>query len=245
MDKTISRRYNLIDFIRGIAVINMMLYHLLWDLNYAFKAVRLEWYRGIYGFIWQQCICWVFILISGYCINFSRHYVKRALTVLACGMLISIATAVFTPESRITFGILTFMGTAMLLVGILKKYLSKLPPAAGFLSSFFIFLVCYDIPKGKLGFSVFALRLPQSLYTSLAGTFFGFMKHDFYSSDYYPFLPWIFLFIAGFYLFELSGGVTPEKYDLFFAPINLTGRYTLPVYMLHQPVIYGILMLFM
>ena len=64
--------------------------------------------------------------------------------------------------------------------------------------------------------------------------------------DYFPILPWIFLFIAGYFLNRiLKARGWDEK---FFARgnvpvLNWLGRHTLPIYLIHQPVLYGLGML--
>ena len=60
-----SRRHGL-DTIRGLALVNMILYHLSWDQVYMFGA-DWDWYRSDGAYVWQQGICWTFILLSGYC----------------------------------------------------------------------------------------------------------------------------------------------------------------------------------
>ena len=55
-----------LDVWRGIAVINMCLYHGLWDLVYYFRLPGFDWYSALPGYVWQQSICWSFIFLSGY-----------------------------------------------------------------------------------------------------------------------------------------------------------------------------------
>ena len=53
-------RYHGLDFIRGIALISMVLYHALWDVVHLF-GVQLTWYDSPFGYVWQQSICYTFI----------------------------------------------------------------------------------------------------------------------------------------------------------------------------------------
>ncbi len=68
---------------------------------------------------------------------------------------------------------------------------------------------------------------------------FGFPSKDFASADYFPLLPWFFIFFAGFFfcrMFKTGFPAFSEKIPCpFFA---LVGRHALPIYILHQPVIY-------
>lgn len=62
----------------------------------------------------------------------------------------------------------------------------------------------------------------------------------FTSADYFPILPWVFLFWCGVFLARLwrpGRGEPPAA----LRPLCAIGRNTLLVYMLHQPVIYGVL----
>lgn len=63
--KSTSTRCALLDELRGLDLISMMLYHGMWDLVYLF-GVRAPWYGSWQGELWQQSICWVFILLSGF-----------------------------------------------------------------------------------------------------------------------------------------------------------------------------------
>ena len=57
-------RLHLLDALRGFLLLNMIAYHGLWNLVYLF-GVDLLWYRTTPGYLWQQFICWSFILLSG------------------------------------------------------------------------------------------------------------------------------------------------------------------------------------
>lgn len=116
--KTPAGRYALLDELRGLDLVSMMLYHACWDMMFLF-GIWMDWYAGMPGRLWQQTICWVFILLSGFCAPFGRHMLRRGVTVFAAGALVTAVTLVFMPGSRVIFGVLTFLGTAMLLTGVL------------------------------------------------------------------------------------------------------------------------------
>ena len=59
-------RLHLLDSLRGLALLNMIAYHALYDVVYIFGH-PMGWYQGWPGYLWQQCICWCFILLSGFC----------------------------------------------------------------------------------------------------------------------------------------------------------------------------------
>ena len=86
-------RYPLLDSIRGAVLISMILYHGVWDLT-AFTETSWDWYEETPGYLWQQSICWSFILLSGYCWSLGRHHLKRGLTVFGAGILVSLVALV-------------------------------------------------------------------------------------------------------------------------------------------------------
>ena len=103
----ISSRYALLDELRGLDLLSMMLYHGLWDVVFLF-GVPLAWYTGRPGHWWQQSICWVFILLSGFCLPLGRHPYKRGAVVFGAGALVTAVTALLLPADLVLFGVLTF-----------------------------------------------------------------------------------------------------------------------------------------
>ena len=144
--KAPASRYALLDELRGLDLVSMMLYHACWDMMFLF-GIWMDWYAGMPGRLWQQTICWVFILLSGFCVPLGHRTLKRGAQVFAAGALVTVVTLVFMPEDRVVFGVLTFLGSAMLLTGVLEPLLKKIPPAAGLAVSAVLFAVCY----GRLG----------------------------------------------------------------------------------------------
>ena len=126
-----SGRYALLDELRGLDLVSMMLYHGCWDLVNLF-GIQADWYYGLPGHLWQQSICWVFILLSGFCVQLGHHTLRRGAQVFGAGALVTAVTLLFMPEDRVVFGVLTLLGSAMLLTGLLEKPLRRIPPAAGF-----------------------------------------------------------------------------------------------------------------
>ena len=86
-----KQRYWLLDSLRGLAIINMIAYHLMWDLVYIY-GVKAIWYMSEGAYIWQQAICHTFILLSGFCFSLGRKHLRRGLTVFAVGCVISLVT---------------------------------------------------------------------------------------------------------------------------------------------------------
>jgi len=234
--KAPASRYALLDELRGLDLVSMMLYHACWDMMFLF-GIWMDWYAGMPGRLWQQAICWVFILLSGFCAPFGRHMLRRGVTVFAAGALVTAVTLVFMPGARVIFGVLTFLGTAMLLTGVLEPLLKKVMPAVGLAVSAVLFAVCYPV-----GFGGLRLALPDAWYANYFTAFFGFLPFDFYSTDYFALLPWLFLFWAGYYLHKAVGRRRMEPLRRPVCPaLGWMGRHSLLLYLLHQPVIYGVL----
>ena len=236
-----NRRENL-DALRGAALISMIAYHTCWDLVWIFD-VRWDWYRSYGAYLWQQSICWTFILLSGYCFSLSRRPFRRGVVVFACGALVTAVTVIFMPDNRVFFGVLSLLGSAILLTAALSPLLRRIPALCGCFISFLCFLLTRHTSGGTWCFGLF--RLPAWLYRNDLTACFGFPPKGFFSTDYFPLLPWLFLFWTGYYLFRLF---PPDRWK---ETINLPripllaamGRRSLLIYLLHQPVIYGVLTL--
>ena len=238
-------RYAFIDALRGLCIVSMIAYHTMWDLVYIFGA-NIPWFRSDYASLWQQSICWCFIFLSGFCWNFGRKHLKRGLLVFGGGLVITAVTMLVMPEDRIIFGVLTLIGTCMLVMIPLDKIAVKIPPLVGFIICFIVFLIVKNVPKEYIGFGDSVLyELPQFLYKNYVTAFFGFKFRGFFSADYFPLIPWIFLFVSGYFFFKLLDrkGIikkwkkTEPKKEFF----TFIGRNSFWVYMAHQPVVYGIL----
>lgn len=239
------KRYDFLDSLRGLTIVSMILYHFVWDLVFIFGQ-DLVWFKTGFSYIWQQSICWCFILLSGFCFNLSSRKLRRGLIVFGCGAGVSIVTGVFMPDEIIIFGILTFIGSAMLIMTFLQKFIQKVPARLGAIVSFILFAFSKNITLGYLGFfGIKLIYLPNILYANVVSTYFGFLSDDFYSADYFPIFPWIFLFVCGFFIGKLflHNNLLDKiqfKSNKILAQI---GKYSLWIYLAHQPLIYGILYL--
>ncbi len=241
--KSTSTRCALLDELRGLDLISMMLYHGMWDLVYLF-GVRAPWYGSWQGELWQQSICWVFILLSGFCLPLGRHPVKRGAMVFWCGALVTAVTLIFMPADVVWFGVLTLLGSAMIITGLLEKWLEKVPPVVGLAGSFFLFYFTRHAADGYLQLGHWLITPPGFLYANYFTAYLGFYPFGFFSTDYFPLIPWLFLFWAGFYLHHLAERTAQSLRPLrrsVCPPLGWLGRNSLMLYLLHQPVIYGVL----
>ncbi len=237
-------RYYTLDMVRGFTLIHMIAYHALWDIVNMFEK-DWKWFWGIPGDIWQQYICWSFILLSGFCVSLGRNTCKKAVLLLLCGAVISLVTHIIVPEDRVLFGVLTMIGSCTLFMASVGKLLKKVNPAWGMTLCFIFFLFFQNINKGYLGFFGWKwIRIPESWYANMFTTYLGLPAPDFYSSDYFSVFPWFFLFLTGYFLYQVF-----EKNQwlhlltrLRNRPLEWIGKHSLIIYMLHQPVIYLILL---
>jgi len=244
MEKSLVRRaepggrWAALDALRGLTLASMVVYHACWDLVYLF-GVDWKWYRSAGAYLWQQSICWTFILLSGFCWPLGKRPLRRGLEVFAGGALVTLVTVTAMPESRVLFGVLTLLGSCMLLMVPLERALGRVPAGAGLAASGALFALLRDVNQGFLGFERLRLApLPEGWYRSLATAYVGFPPAEFWSTDYFALLPWAFLFLCGYFLQKCSNGRRPE-WDLRLPPLEWLGRRSLWVYLLHQPLVYG------
>ncbi|MFI3212182.1 MAG: heparan-alpha-glucosaminide N-acetyltransferase domain-containing protein [Eubacteriales bacterium] len=248
-----SIRYHLIDSIRGITIISMILYHGSWDMVHIYHY-DWAWFDSNLASIWQLSICLVFIFLAGFCWPISKHPIKHGLIVFFCGALVSLVTLIVMPEEPILFGILTFLGSAMLFMVFLDQFLKKIPSYIGILFCILLFIISYPVNEHYLNFSFLSfgiqplsflqmVRLPSILYTGDFATFLGFTAPGFISADYYSFFPWFFLFSMGYFFYPImKENLSFQKLSsIKIKPLSFIGRHSLLIYVLHQPIVYGIL----
>lgn len=233
-----TARRDSLDTLRGITLVSMTTYHACWDLVYLFGR-DWPWYASFPAYLWQQSICWTFLLLSGYCFHLGRHRLKRGLLALAGSAAVSIG-ALLT-GSPIWWGVLTLLGAAQLVTIPLDPLFRRIPPRLGLAASFSLFLLFRDVNAGFLGFEGVRLAaLPAGWYRGFFTALLGFPGPAFRSADYFSLLPWLFLFWTGWFLYRLR----PEaERELRLPLVTALGRHSLLAYLLHQPVIYGALRL--
>jgi uncharacterized membrane protein len=187
----------------------------------------------------QPWIAWVFIALSGISCRYSRSNLKRGLRTLLFGLGLTIVTVLFMPSEAIYFGILHFMGTAMLLFAVLRPLIDQIPAAAGLLCSLLLFVLTLDVPVGTLGLGAFSVALPDALYRYpwLMPLGFGGM-----GADYFPLIPNFFLYLAGAFAgtYVAAGKLPAWFYATRFKILAAIGRRTIIIYLLHQPVLIGL-----
>ncbi|MBR1771376.1 MAG: DUF1624 domain-containing protein [Lachnospiraceae bacterium] len=261
----LSGRLILLDELRGLTLISMILYHFMWDLYYI-VGITFPWKYGMYApgmHIWQQSICWTFILLSGFCWSLGHHPFRRGMIVFGCGLVVTAVTVLFVPEYLILFGVLTLIGSSMLFMipfdFVLKRLIGlrttrdsaeepehtagRAPIMALLMTALFFALFWWTLHHGQT-------LWPQSFPRNLLTTYLGFPFAGFWSTDYFSVIPWFFLYVTGYLLHAVTVTLRlPETFRARLQDIAHTshlpalaflGRHCLLVYMLHQPVLYGI-----
>lgn len=238
-----KERYYVLDIIRGICIILVVLYHLLYDLSQVFG--------GNYGFFtsvgmnfFRDSFVGVLIFLSGISCNLSRSNVKRGIKTILCGMLVSMVMFIFMPSSKVLFGILHLLGVAMILYGLISKVLSKIPVSIGLFGFLLLFMLTIGVHDGYFGWpGLFMMEIPEvsrNVFLYVLG-----FKTGHGSGDYWPIMPWLFLFMSGTFVGRLfKEKKVPEWFKANpVPPLAFIGRKTLMIYLVHQPLIYGILFL--
>ena len=234
--------YDLLDTVRGLCILSMVAYHGMYDLV-DIIGLGAPWYTGLPGYIWQQSTCWTFILLSGMCWQLSRHHVERGLLLVGCGAAITLVTGWVMPSQRILYGVLNLLGLSALLLIPLEKVFRKIPAWAGLAGALLLFALTRNVSRGSLGFEGLVLcPLPEWLYTTDLFAVVGFHSPSFWSTDYFPLLPWFFLFCAGYFLWSglSKSSRAKELLQTGVRPLSFLGRHSLVIYLLHQPVLMGV-----
>lgn len=248
-----SRRWDLLDFLRGFTVLSMVGYHAAYDA--VLFGARLPWLMDTPGQLWQMSICCTFFLLSGFCHGFSRRPLRHAGILLASGLLVSLVTTIAMPGEQIHCGVLTGLGLCSLVVTGLhrlpKAWKPTVPPFFAACCALLLFLLLYHVPEGTIGlFGKAFFRLPKEWYQLPFGYLLGLPSPWFFSADYFPVIPWVFLYLTGYFL---CGGLSQAHNDeprtrlanLHFRtpaakPFLFLGRHSLWVYLAHQPLLMGV-----
>ena len=244
-----KKRYKLIDTLRGLSVISMILFHTCWIMSYFGLVISQETMFGTWFTVWERSICFGFILIAGYSFSLGRRHLRSGIIVFAWGLIIMAVTCLLLPQIRIVFGILTFIGSAGLITIPVDKAIgttvseTRAAAVMGFSVSLILFILTYNINRGYIGMATFRMELPLGLYKGLLATYVGFPEPGFFSTDYFSILPWYFLYICGYMIHKLVKGTAGDKYmaDHGIRGVDLIGRHSLLIYILHPVIIYAII----
>ena len=221
-----KKRFDILDAWRSLAILLMVTYHFLYDLA-LFGVITWQQMFSTPLNIMQKFICCSFIFLAGASARFSRNNLRHGLIVLAAHIVVVIGALV--GGQTIRFGVLALLGCSMVIWHFVGKHLQKLP--GGFLA-----VVC-----GAL--FLLSDKMVENISVSAKWLYpLGLTYPDFSSADYFPLIPWLFLFLmgttfGGWCLNHRENKVLTAPLP---APLTFLGRHSLLIYVLHQPVLFGL-----
>ncbi len=239
---TTRQRWDAVDVARGVAIVAMVIYHFAWDLSF----LRLIPGSIIGDPAWNwfaRAIAGSFLTLVGvglalaHASGFRRGaFLKRLAKVGGAALAVTLVTVLAFPDSYIFFGILHCIAvSSVLALGFLRApgWLIAAATTLSFAAPFVLTQMALDHP---------------------ALDWLGLGSEDPLTNDYVPLLPWFGAVLAGLGIGRmfLSRGETMSlarwrPYGVLGRGLARMGRYSLPIYLIHQPVLlaalYGVLAL--
>jgi len=226
-------RFERLDALRGLAMVWMAAFHFCFDLNY-FGVIRQNFYTDPVWTLQRTCIVTLFLSCVGLGQAVARaqgqaegRFWRRWAQVAGCALLVSAGSALMFPRSWISFGVLHGIA-AMLLLARFGA------PAGPWLW-----------PAGAL-----ALALPRlwqhPAFDTRWTNWTGLVTHKPITEDWVPVLPWLGVVLwamaAGAWLLVHRRHWLTGPLPAALRPLAGLGRWSLSFYMLHQPVLFGLLL---
>ncbi len=242
MNKRSENRFWEIDFFRGIAICMMVLYHFLYDLNY-FDIYSIDASSGFWLFFaYVTASTFIFLVGISLSISYKRakkdkdnflfsKYLLRGIKIFIWGLLVTFTTWIFIEDEYVIFGILHFIGVAIIL------------------SYPFIEKRNLNIILGSISIGL-GIYLSEKTFSTSMFFWLGLKPSNFSTVDYFPIFPWIGVVLLGiafgdtFYT-KLESRIKAPKFSnlSLVKAICFLGMYSLFIYLIHQPIILGILYL--
>jgi uncharacterized membrane protein len=222
----------------------MVLYHFSYDLAYFAGLFDVSFFRSGLALNIARLGGATFIFLAGLSLTLSyrratktrlagwrlfRKYLGRGVWIFSFGLLITFLTWIFVPEDMIVFGILHLIGVSIIL-------------AYPFLT--------LKLPNAVLGFGCIIIGLylrnfdADHAYLAWLG-----VKPDSFMLDYWPLFPWFGVMLLGIcagntlYGGRIRSVPGPAPKLPGIRPLGFLGRHSLPVYLLHQPILLATLIL--
>jgi uncharacterized membrane protein len=236
LDESRIGRYWEVDLFRGIAVVMMIAFHAIYDLDFFSSQDLVDVHSGVLP-SFAKATASIFLLLVGVSLNISSararirgddsflRYLRRGARIFSWGMAVTLSTMLLLGEGFVVFGVLHLIGISIIL------------------SRTFLNRPLLDLFLGSTAIS-FGLWLRQFSFDSPWLLWLGLVPRHFYSVDYFPLFPWFGVVLVGIFLGNLlyPKGVrrvrlpdisarTPAK------QICILGRNSLLIYLLHQPIL--------
>ena len=229
-------RIQAIDALRGFCVLLMCFHHFFYDLAAFLGAPWWIFSNPVFNVL-HYFFAGCFILLSGVSSRFSRSNLRRGGILLLIALALTAVTWLGdflgekllggAPGVLIVCGVLHMLAVCMLFYGFTHRFWDLLP-------DWVMILFCALA-------TVLTARLANGVLIDGPGWLFpfGFIAEGFYSADYFPLFPWLFVFLFGTWLGEkIRAGKLPEGFYTYRVPFfPAVGRHALLIYILHQPVL--------
>ncbi len=222
-----------IDALRGVALLLMFAYHFAFDLRY-YRITASDFEHDPRWLGFRALIVSCFMLLVGISLVLadragasSRHFWRRCALITSCALLVSAGSYILFPASFIYFGILH----CIVVASILALPLLRRPRLA---------LAC------GVAVIVGGVTLSATLFDRPWLSWIGFVTTKPLTEDYVPLAPWAGIAFVGIALAHALARVDFRPLAAFnAAPRWLTwlGRHSLLLYMVHQPLLLGLLWL--
>jgi uncharacterized membrane protein len=241
---TMHARAGVLDALRGTAVLWMTGFHFAFDLNH-FGFIHADFYRDPLWTVQRTCILSLFLLCAGCGQAIAVHagqtwdrFWRRWLQVVGCAAAVSVGSALMFPNSWIYFGVLHGMALMLLVCRATASWGRWLWPAGLGL-----------VLLGLYAREVHSLLPFADVWDQKALNWLGLISRKPVTEDYVPLLPWLGVMWWGMAAgkWALARGwlarMDQAAPALPLAPLSWLGRWSLSWYMLHQPVLIGLLTL--
>lgn len=229
-------RYPLIDVLRGIAIACMIAYHFSFDLN-QFGVIQQSFNESTFWLYARAAIVTSFLTLVGISLVLaqnqdSKHYWQRIFKLAACAILVSLGSYLMFPESYIFFGILHFILVASLITKWAVNY------------------HWLNLVSG-ITIILFGLFFQHTWFNQPAYQWLGLMTFKPITEDYVPIFPWLGVVLLGVFLGQRMMASPQLKNLAASKPTGVKvllawmGQRSLLIYMLHQPILMGLLWIFL
>jgi uncharacterized membrane protein len=231
---TVSTRLPVLDLARGLALLAMAIYHFSWDLEF-FGLADLGVAEHALWIAFARTIAASFLALVGVGLVLAhskgvrlRPFLRRLGIIIAAAAAITILSYFADPDGIIWFGILHCIAVSSV-IGLLFL---RLPVIVVILAG----MACVAAPH-------FAA---SSMFNGLGWVWLGLGTEIIPSNDYNPLFPWF-----GYVLFGIAAVrlIPPERWPLWHPHaatargLCFAGRHSLIVYLVHQPLLMGMLWL--